>query len=614
MCGIAGFKQTNHHSSQRLMKAMLQTIEHRGPDDEGIWVNQDAMLTLGQRRLSIIDLSAQGHQPMHSSSSRNTITYNGEIYNYKELRKELESHGYSFQSNTDTEVILAGYELWNYELVDKLVGMFAFCIWDDQKQEMFLARDRAGEKPLYYSQAGGSFAFASEIAALQELPWISDELDYEAIALYLVHQSIPAPHSIYKDIKKLEPASVMVVSNHGVRKWRYWDPLSFVAQDPLDLSEEDATEQLESLLQEAIKGQMVADVPLGAFLSGGIDSSLVVALMAEQSSQTTKTFTIGFEDPQYNEANHAAEVAAHLGTDHTTEYLTELDCLRLVEKIPDIYGEPFADPSALPTYMVSSVAKSQVTVSLSGDGGDEAFGGYARYAGIEKFEKYKFEKLGLLKPLMERMPNKLSRFAKFAGLSAKDINLEVFQQFSHESAKRLIGVSAEHATYNRAWEHTKNRPYRRRATVADMMTYMPETILAKVDRAAMAVSLETRAPLLDHRILEFSLRLPDQLLKEKILLRNILYKRVPKRILERPKKGFGVPVGKWFRYDLKDSLQEGLSSSRLTDLGIVDRAYVNTLLSEHLSGQQDHKYALWTLYSLSTWFESQNKSVAAKAA
>ena len=437
------------------------------------------------------------------------------------------------------------------------------------------------------------------------------DISQEAVALYLMHQYIPAPHTIYKGMFKLPPAHAMTVKGNTVNTWCYWDVLAFIKEPRLELSEAEASEQLEPLLREAVKGQMIADVPLGAFLSGGIDSSIVVALMTELSSQPVKTFTIGFDIPEYNESEHAAAVAAHLGTDHTCEYLSEQDALALIPDIPGMYGEPFADPSALPTHLVAGVARKHVTVSLSGDGGDEAFGGYDRYDALDRFERYGLAKLGGLQTLAELMPGKVGRAAAFMGMSARDFNLELSRKFTPEQTAQLVGVTPHYPVHERAWSATSGMPARRRAMVADMLTYMPEAVLTKVDRAAMAVSLETRAPLLDHRVLEFSLRLPTSLLRGKPLLRKLAYERVPQQLLDRPKQGFGVPLGAWFRNDLRELLYDTLTPKNLHSLGIENSALVRRMMDQHVSGEQDANFPLWVLLVLVLWSEKRPAVVPA---
>ncbi len=605
MCGIAGFWQKEAAYGQ--IEAMLNSIQHRGPDDQGQWFNANRQICLGQQRLSIIDLSSGGHQPMLSETGRVAITFNGEIYNFKELRQELEKSGIDFHTGSDTEVLLKGYLYWGTEVLDRLVGMFAFAIWDEDKEQLFLARDRAGEKPLYYAQKGEQFAFASEIQALTKLAWVDTAIDHEGLLMYLRLQAIPAPYSIYQGVKKLAPAHAMLVTKKGLKTWRYWDPINYLKQKPLAISEADAIEQLELLLKQAVKGQMIADVPLGAFLSGGIDSSTVVSFMTELASGGVKTFTIGFQEDSQDESKHAGKIAEFLGTDHTCEYLTQQDSLNLINRIPEIYGEPFGDPSALPTYLVSQVARKHVTVSLSGDGGDEAFGGYERYDLLDRAEPW-IKTLapfgGAMRSAERFLPRKAALLAPYVGKDISKLYQQYAGRFNNEELIDLMGSYLEPSEFRRSWD-LKGFSSRRRAMMTDMLIYMPDVVLAKVDRAAMAVSLESRAPLLDHRILEFALRLPEPLIKDKYILKQLLYKRIPRDMLERPKQGFGVPLRKWISDDLKDLLIDTVTPETLKSLGISNTKMVTDLISGQLKGHVFKEYQLWTLLVLCMWYKGQ---------
>lgn len=605
MCGIGGLIPTQRGAPFRETVAeMLGRMAHRGPDGEGLWEDPVHGAVMGHRRLAVLDLSPAGRQPMLSPTGEFALTFNGEIYNYRELRRTLEAEGFSFVSESDSEVILLGYQRWGTGLLERLVGMFAFAIWDANRQELFLARDRAGEKPLYYAQSGEGFAFASEVQALGALPWIDRHLDPEAVSLFLQYQYIPAPFSIYRGVRKLPPAHALLYRAGAVKLWRYWDPASVAVGPRLALSEGEALEQLDSLMRQAVAGQMVADVPLGAFLSGGIDSSAVVSYMAELSHQPVQTFTIGFEAQGYDESAHAAAVASHLGTRHVVEYLTEANALELIPQIPAMYGEPFADSSALPTHLVARVARKHVTVSLSGDGGDEAFGGYTRYRLLEQgypWLRAAAPVKGLLDRLRPILPGRVVRALPLVGSRPDQLYQGMVNLFRPADAERLTGVRPRLAEFDRAWAVTPPMEHRRHAMLADMLTYMPEAILVKVDRAAMATSLESRAPLLDHRLLEFSLRLPLPFVREKHLLKELLYRRVPRRLLDRPKQGFGVPLGRWFRGELKALLTDSLTADRLRKVGIEESAVVESLLTEHLSGRGEHSARLWALLVLSLW-------------
>ena len=547
---------------------------------------------------------------MLSDDGAVVITYNGEIYNFLDLRADLEARGVPFRTRTDTEVLIKGYQRWGTAVLEKLVGMFAFALWDSREEHLFLARDRIGEKPLYYASNHQYFAFSSEIQALAALPWVDCSLDQEALALYLQFQYVPSPFSIYRGIRKLPPAHAMIARNGKPKVWRYWDPVPLAAGPRLRLQRPEAAEHLENLLRQAVKGQMVADVPLGAFLSGGIDSSTLVSFMSELTNVPVKTFTIGFDMPGYDEAEHAAAVARHLRTEHTVEYLSEKDVLALVPEIVSMYGEPFADSSALPTHLVARVARQQVTVSLSGDGGDEAFGGYTRYTWLER--SYPWLNLAkpfasVIAPLLELLPLQQARAALLIGKTPKDVYLGKVGVFHPEEVFSLTGRLPAWFEYERAWNATSNQPLRRRAMLADLLTYLPEGILVKVDRAAMAVSLETRAPFLDHRLLEFSLQLPASFVENKSLLKQVLFRRVPRSLLERPKMGFGMPLAKWFRGELRDLVLDALASRKLKDLGIRNVKIVEQMIHEHLAGIRNHVSRLWTLLVLSLWNERRKQ-------
>lgn len=609
MCGIAGlYAQQKIGPAEQWVRSMLSRLVHRGPDDEGVWADPAQGIVLGHRRLAIIDLSPAGHQPMLSDDGQVAITFNGEIYNFLELRVELEAHGATFQSRSDTEVLIKGYQHWGLGVLDHLVGMFAFALWDTGKRRLFLARDRVGEKPLYYAHTPHGVAFASEVGALSSVPWVDRGLDQEALALYLQYQYIPAPYSIYRGARKLPPAHAMLVENGEVKIWRYWDPVPLAMGPRLKLAEDEMLERLEGLLRQAIRGQMISDVPLGAFLSGGIDSSTVVSLMVELASAPVKTFTIGFESPAYNEARHAEAVAKYLGTEHTVEYLTEHDALGLIPRIPLMYGEPFADSSALPTHLVSRVARKSVTVSLSGDGGDEAFGGYGRYAWLERFYQLSYllrPFAGVLRPVARFGPRRMARVVPLLRLPISQVYRGRVSIFSTSEVAALTGRSPELSEYERAWNFQPGRPPRRHAMLADLLTYLPEAILVKVDRAAMAISLETRAPLLDHRVLEFSLQLPLSYVRDKYLLKRLAYRRIPRELLDRPKQGFSVPLGRWFKGELRGLLTDALTAQRLEHLGIQNVGLVRQIMDEHLSGVHDHTSRLWALLVLSLWEQSQ---------
>ena len=609
MCGIVGIwdrSRGDPGQDRARVCAAMAALRHRGPDDRGVWQGGGGEVVLGHQRLSIIDVSASGHQPMLSADGRYALSYNGEIYNFRDLRTELEAAGHRFASHSDSEVLLQGYARWGHGVLDRLVGMFAFAIWDDHERTLFLARDRAGEKPLYYAERGAAFAFASELQALTEVPWVDTTIDPDAVSLYLEHQYVPAPLTIYRGARKLPPGHAMLVDAQGVRTWRYWDPLPLVLRPPEALDEEAALEQLSWLLERAVREQMASDVPLGAFLSGGIDSSAVVATMTGLGTTRVQTFTIGFDEAAMDESEHAGRVAAYLGTDHTTERLSARDALDRVPGIPATYGEPFADASALPTQLVSAVARRSVTVSLSGDGGDELFGGYGRYGHFERFaglERRLGPVAGAAGELLRVAPGRVGYVADLLRAAhGSDLYHPFVSVFRRRDVRDLTGRPFPgFAPYERAWSAAADLPPRRRAMITDLHTYLPEAVLTKVDRAAMSVSLESRAPLLDHRIMEWTMRLPPPLVRDKALLKTYAYRKVPRALLERPKTGFGVPLASWFRTELRDLVHDALVPSRLEPLGIVGRGTVDRFVSEHMSGRQDHGSRLWALLVLSMW-------------
>lgn len=611
MCGIAGlwsYEARALGEAERSLRVMLAHLVHRGPDDEGVWADPEAGLLLGHRRLAVIDLSPLAHQPMVTEDGRFVVVFNGEIYNFTELRSDLIARGARFVSGSDTEVLLHGYRIWGERVVDRLVGMFSFAVWNAAKRELFLARDRAGEKPLYYAHGPWGFAFASEVAALTELPGVADELDPDALALYLHYQYVPAPYSIYRGIRKLPPGCAMRVQDGRATQWRYWDPAPFATGPRLRIGEDDALAELEALLRTAVRGQMIADVPLGAFLSGGFDSTAVVSAMVESSAVQVRTFTIGFDVARFDESRHATAVARHLGTDHTVERLTERDALELIPRLPQMYGEPFADSSALPTHLVSRTARHHVTVSLSGDGGDEAFGGYPRYDYLElgtRLTRAAGPLRRVLPHLLSRFPGKLRRGAPLLALPPQEMYRHLVNVFPSPDVRALTGRVPALEEFDRAWAAASHRPIRQRAMLADLLTYLPEAILVKVDRAAMAVSLETRAPLLDHRILEFALQLPPALLRGKRLLRRLVYRRVPRALVDRPKQGFGVPLARWFRGDLKPLLLDVLTPPRMQAVGVQEYAMVKRLIDQHLAGAFDHSSRLWALLVVGLWAEAR---------
>lgn len=626
---------------------MADTLAHRGPDESGLWVDEANGVALAHRRLSILELSPAGSQPMISASGRYVVSFNGEIYNHLALREELAAAGAAprWRGHADTETLLAGFEAWGIEAtLKKSVGMFAIAAWDRTARVLTLARDRMGEKPLYYGRAREALVFASELKALRAFPGFEARIERRALALFMRHNYVPAPWTIYENVWKLPPGSYVEFAVPAAAQapvTAYWS-LQAAAQcglrDPFAGSAEEAVDELERLLRRSIAGQMVADVPVGAFLSGGIDSSTVVALMQAQSARPVKTFTIGFREDEYNEARHARAVARHLGTDHTELTLTPREAMDVVPQLPRLYDEPFADSSQLPTHLVARLARRQVTVSLSGDGGDELFGGYNRYfwtmtlwrrvgrlprpvrraaaalmtgispAGWNRM----FALAGPLLPRRLRYANPGDKLHKLAGLVAAEGPEAIYLRLvSHweDPARLVLGAEEPPTPVTDAAAWLACAEFEHRMMYLDGLTYLPDDILVKVDRAAMAVSLETRVPLLDHRVVEFAWRLPLSMKTRagegKWLLRRLLDRHVPRALVARPKMGFGVPIDHWLRGPLRDWAEALLAEERLRREGFLDPAPVRERWRQHLSGRRNWQYPLWDVLMFQAWLEHQ---------
>jgi asparagine synthase (glutamine-hydrolysing) len=640
MCGFAGYwgSQFSSAEAQNVLQSMGEAIAHRGPDDSGVWFDATNRLGLSHRRLSIVDLSPAGHQPMHSASARFVIAFNGEIYNHLKLRTLLEiERPIQWRGHSDTETLLACFEQWGIQhTLKQAIGMFALAVWDVVEQSLTLTRDRLGEKPLYYGWQQGVLLFGSELKALRKHPAFCAPIQRNALALYLRHNYIPAPYTIYQDIEKLQPGTLITFDQQFPkgRTETYWSASDVAVagrQQPFTGSAEQAVAALDDLLSDAIGQQMVADVSLGAFLSGGVDSSTVVALMQAQSKRPVKTFSIGFNEAQFNEAEHAKAVAKHLGTDHTELYVTPEDCLAVIPKLGAMYDEPFADSSQIPTYLVSQLAKSQVTVSLSGDAGDELFAGYNRYNIANKVWS-KVEKLptfvrravaagltsvspstwnSLYSPLTRFAPDKAIRnigdkLHKGAGVlhcqSIEDVYLNLVSHWHKPEQMVLNSVEPMTRLTDPAMRHLLKNPIEQ-MMLLDQISYLPDDILVKVDRAGMAVSLEGRVPFLDHRVVEFAWQLPlEYKLREgqtKWCLRQVLYKHVPKSLIERPKMGFGVPIDSWLRGPLREW------ASDLKQQGFFDEVAVQQMWLEHLSGRLNWQYHLWDILMFQAWLAEQ---------
>lgn len=641
MCGFAGFFGGGQNGGgETLLRAMGHVLLHRGPDDGGVWWDAGAGIGLSHRRLSIVDLSPAGHQPMLSPCGRFVLAYNGEIYNHLDLRAELEAERghFDWRGHSDTETLLAALRHWGVAgALPRLNGMFAFALWDATERTLFLARDRMGEKPLYYGKCGDAFLFGSELKALAAHPDWRGEVDRNALALYMRHNYVPAPWSIYRGIHKLLPAHFIAVRD-GARTVGtpqcYWD-LAAIAERGVAAATgtpQELADELDALLRDAVGRRMVADVPLGAFLSGGYDSTTVAALMQAQSARPVKTFTIGFREQGYDEARHARAVATHLGTDHTELYVTPGEALAVIPRLPTIYDEPFSDSSQIPTFLVSELARRQVTVTLSGDGGDELFHGYERY-----FQGARIWNALSIVPLpFRRMASRLLARApgraieKAAGLLPKALRIEHVADRLPKLAE-VLALRDGTAFYRALVSHWRQPDcvvlggrepetilgdssrlpplpgLRERMMLLDMLTYLPDDILTKVDRASMAVSLEARVPLLDHRLVEFAWRVPTAYKvrngQGKWLLRQVLYRYVPRRLMDRPKMGFGVPIDHWLRGPLRDWAEALLDEKRLREEGYFDPAPIRTMWAEHLAGTRRWHYYLWDVLMFQAWRE-----------
>lgn len=646
MCGLAGYLQPHGElrDPSETVARMAAEIVHRGPDDSGIWVDEVAGVALSHRRLSILDLSPAGHQPMTSPSGRYVIVFNGEIYNHLELRQALPDYGW--RGHADTETLLAAFESWGVEAaLKKTVGMFAIALWDREARVLTLARDRLGEKPLYYGWQDGVLLFGSELKALRAHPAFEGEIDRDALTLFLRHNYVPSPYSIYRGISKLLPGTYFQigissgVAGPGVLKayWSARDIAEHGQRNRFTGSDEEARAALESALDQSVTGQMLADVPLGAFLSGGVDSSTVTALMQKYSARPVRTFTIGFHEENYNEAEHAHAVARHLGTEHTELYVKSEEAQAVIPLLPALYDEPFADSSQIPTYLVSQLARNHVTVCLSGDGGDELFGGYNRYfwaqgiwrklgwmpqsvrAGIAgalmsmppAAWNSAFVRLERFLPAKLRYANPGDKLHKLADILAVRSPEEIYWGLvSHwKQPAQLVQGGAEPGTIltdATQWADVPDLTHR--MMYLDTMTYLPDDILNKVDRAAMGVSLETRVPLLDHRVLEFAWTLPLSMKvrgsQSKWLLRQVLYRHVPKDLIERPKMGFGIPLDAWLRGPLKVWAEGLLDPMRLDREGYFRSGPIQEKWREHLAGKRNWSYYLWDVLMYQAWIEA----------
>lgn len=641
MCGITGIWSINSSLNNDL-SLMSNAIIHRGPDDNGIYIDEKANLGFAHRRLSILDLSRAGNQPMISSCGRFVLVFNGEIYNHLELRKMLEKEGGSFNwtGHSDTETLLAGLRHWGIEkCLKNLDGMFAFALWDKYEQQLYLARDRMGEKPLYYGHNGDSFLFASELKAITAHSQWQGEINRDALALFVKYNNVPSPYSIYKGIKKLLPGHYVVIRNRGREvstSQCYWSLAgkfdANINHSQYDISAEELIAELDQLLRNTVASRMQADVPVGAFFSGGFDSTMVVAQMQAVSSKPVKTYTIGSKNSETDEVQHANKIANYLGTDHSTIYATAEDALSIIPKIPKIYDEPFADSSQIPTFLVSKIASQDLSVVLTGDGGDEIFGGYNRHVfGPKIWNIIKYTPLVLRKMLSRqilRMSNlNMNFFRNFLPrhLQFPDFEEKLIKLFSILDAKNDFQFYQLIRTH---WKETNivlgssfclqknsfsNLKLFDQMIYQDMQTYLPDDILTKVDRASMATSLEARAPFLSHKLIEFALQIPYQFKVRgslgKWILRETLYRHVPKELLERPKQGFGVPINEWLRGPLKDWAESLLNESRLTQEGYFNAKLVRTAWEDFCNGRIGREQHLWCILMFQSWLDCQRKTI-----
>jgi asparagine synthase (glutamine-hydrolysing) len=623
MCGITGLVNANGRAAGReLIERMNGAIAHRGPDDDGFYINEN--VALGMRRLAIIDL-ALGKQPIHNHDRTKWIIFNGEIYNYQQLRDELDKLGHEFYTKSDTEVVVHLYDRYGADCLQHLRGMFAFAIWDERDKSLFLARDRVGKKPVLYShQPNGDLIFGSEFTALLEHPDVSREVDRAAIDSYLSYLCVPAPQTAFKQIRKLEPGHWLRWKDGKIETRRYWLP-DFSKK--IKISTEEAEEETLRILRESTRLRMISEVPLGAFLSGGVDSSTVVALMAEASEKPVRTFSIGFEEQDFSELEYAKKVAEHVGAEYH-EFIVKPDALEVLPTLVEHYGEPYADSSAIPTYYVSRETRKYVTVALNGDGGDESFAGYERYAAMRIAETYHRFPNALKKAFIEAPINLLptseikktrvrdvKRFLQAASLPRTERYFRWMSTFNRDVKKTLYTdefsrdvAGNEPSRFLEKWFAKANGNGILDTTLlTDQMTYLPNDLLVKVDIAAMANSLEARSPFLDHNVIEFAASLPEKIkartFETKSFLKRIAARLVPREVIYRRKMGFGVPIGKWFRGEMKDFVREALLSEKSLTRGIVRREMIEKYVREHIEAERDHSYQLWTLLMLELWFQ-----------
>ena len=648
MCGIAGLfdpgRETTDEVLRRRAEDMASTLAHRGPDDNGIWSDAEYGVALGHRRLSVVELGPEGAQPMVSADGRWVVAYNGELYNHRALRHRLVAEGQAFRGGSDTEVLVSTVQHWGLAAaLEAWEGMFALALWDRQQRQLHLVRDRFGEKPLYYGWVGGSLAFASELKALCRLPGFDPGIDRDSVALYLRHNCVPAPRTIYSGVAKLLPGQLVTVGL-DVRPGAlpppraYWSARQAVEEArerPLSGAPEHLADRLEAVLSDSVAARMVADVPVGAFLSGGVDSSVVVALMQQHSGRPVRTFTVGFADRAFDESAEAAAVASHLGTDHTPLDVSEGDACDVIPRLPEVWDEPFGDISAIPMHLVSRLARSEVTVALSGDGGDELFAGYNRHAWLERLWRRSaplpdpvrrsagsalihlpaslFDGVARVSdrlPVRMRIRNPAIKVAKvgkvLAASGPEDAYLSLVSYWD-DAESMVVGAGPTPSMSSRPSEWPALSGITEQMLWLDLVGYLPDDILTKLDRAAMAVSLETRVPFLDRSVLELAWRLPMTLKLHggttKWLLRQVLYRHVPAELVERPKMGFGFPIGPLLRGPLRAWAEELLAEDRLANQGLLDPVPIRRAWQQHLHGRRDLALELWDVVALQAWLD-----------
>jgi len=640
VCGITGFWSFNKKTEKAVLISMRDALTHRGPDDAGVYLDEKLGVGLGHRRLSILDLSSLGHQPMSNDTESIWITYNGEVYNFIDIKKELVNKGYNFKSNTDTEVLIKAYEEWGINCVHKFIGMFALAIWDSREKKLYLLRDRAGVKPLFYYDKDGLFLFGSELKALMKHPDFKREVNPNALPLYFRYGYVPAPFTIFKNTYKLRPGHYLCISDNNVEEVKYWDIVDFYLQEPIKASDDEILDELESLLIDSFKYRLISDVPVGVFLSGGTDSTVLTALLQKNTNTKLKTFTIGFYENEYNEAKWAKKIASYLGTDHTEYHLSVKESFNIIQKLPEIYDEPLADNSGIPTYLLSRLTRQDVTVALSADGGDELFCGYKRFRDVSCLNRLFLrlpgymrnsiiKALSVLSPakveylyrtfnfIMPSMVNFRDRYAKMRNMlsESNDGNLEnmykiAVSMWMPEDLNRIMSddcnsISETH--FEDTFHQLRDNDFVTQMMAVDFKTYLTDDILTKVDRATMSVSLEGRDPFLDHRLVQYVARIPVSLLNKngvsKYPLKQILYKYVPKELLERPKHGFTVPLYKWLKGDLSTLVLHYLNEDKLKKEGIFNAGVVASWVKDYISGSSINVNKLWSLLMFEMWKE-----------